>query len=144
MNKLLNDLLPYLDYSSFSYNPTVGKEKTSLDLYYNHKIRAGRIGVDSDKLYLSILTDLTESTEDSFPRYYNDLSKFLNRFNLKPIIRFSEYGYTAEYSQVYEILSVNQTLITFIDVLASCLNDRTTASVHMYSDTIRKILDEFG
>lgn len=142
MNKLLNDLLPYLDYSSFSYNPTVGKEKTSLDLYYNHKMRVGKIGVDNDKLYLSILTDFTESTEDSFPQYYNDLDKFLKRFNLKPVMRFSEWD--DEYIQVYEILSVNQTLITFIDILAECLNDRTTASVHVYSDTIRMILDEFG
>lgn len=142
MNKLLNDLLPYLDYSSFSYNPMVGKEKTCLDLYYNHKMRVGKIGVDNDKLYLNILTDLTESTEDSFPRYYNDLSKFLNRFNLKPVMRFSEWD--DEYIQVYEILSVNQTLVTFIDILSECLNDRTTASVHVYSDTIRMILDEFG
>lgn len=142
MNKLLNDLLPYLDYSSFSYNPTVGKEKTSLDLYYNHKFRAGRIGVDNDKLYLNILTDFTESVKNSFPQYYNDLDKFLKRFNLKPVMRFSEWD--DEYIQVYEILSVNQTLITFVDILSECINDRTTASVHVYSDTIRMILDEFG
>lgn len=144
MNKILNDLLPYLEYSSFSYNPTVGKEKTSLDLYYKHKMRVGRIGVDRDKLYLSILTDVTESVEDSFPQYYNDLDKFLKRFNLKPVIRFNECGYVDEYTQVYEILSVNQTLITYVDALSACLNDRTTASVHVYSDTIRMILDEFG
>lgn len=143
MNKLLNDLLPYLDYSSFSYNPTVGKEKTSLDLYYNHKMRVGKIGVDNDKLYLNILTDFTESVEDSFPQYYNDLDKFLNRFNLKPVMRFSG-EWDDEYIQVYEILSVNQTLVTFIDILSECLNDRTTTSVHVYSDTIRMILDEFG
>lgn len=123
MNKLLNDLLPYLDYSSFSYNPTVGKEKTSLDLYYRHKMRVGGISVDNDKLYLNIFTHFTESVEDSFPQYYNDLDKFLKRFNLKPVMRFSEWD--NEYIQVYEILSVNQTLITFID-------------------TIRMILDEFG
>lgn len=116
MNKLLNDLLPYLDYSSFSYNPTVGKEKTSLDLYYSHKIRVGGIGVDNDKLYLSILTDFTESVEDSFPQYYNDLGKFLKRFNLKPVMRFSEWD--DEYIQVYEILSVNQ---NFIDILSKYL-----------------------
>ena len=144
MNKLLNDLLPYLDYSSFIYIPTVGKEKTGLDLYYNHKIRVGKVGVDNGKLYLSILTDFTESVEDSFPQYYNDLDKFLKRFNLKPVIKFNECGYVDEYTQVYEILSVNQTLITFIDILSECLNDRTTASVHVYSDTIRMILDEFG
>lgn len=144
MNKLLNDLLPYLDYSSFIYIPTVGKEKTSLDLYYNHKMRVGKVGVDNGKLYLSILTDFTESVEDSFPQYYNDLDKFLKRFNLKPVIRFNECGYVNEYTQVYEILSVNQTLITFIDILSECLKDRTTASVHVYSDTIRMILDEFG
>ena len=142
MNKLLNDLLPYLDYSSFSYNPTVGKEKTSLDLYYNHKMSVGSIGVDADKLYLCILTNITESLEDSFPRYYNDLDKFLKRFNLKPVMKLSEWD--DEYIQVYEILSVNQTLITFIDILSECLNDRTTASVHVYSDTIRMIMGEFG
>ena len=107
-------------------------------------MRVGKIGVDNDKLYLSILTDFTESVEDSFPQYYNDLDKFLKRFNLKPVIRFNECGYVDEYTQVYEILSVNQTLITYVDVLSACLNDRTTASVHVYSDTIRMILDEFG
>lgn len=142
MNKLLNDLLPYLDYSSFSYNPTVGKEKTSLDLYYNHKFRAGRIGVDNDKLYLNILTDFTESVKNSFPQYYNDLDKFLKRFNLKPVMRFSEWD--DEYIQVYEILNVNQTLVTLVDILSECINDRTTASVHVYSDTMGIILDEFG
>lgn len=143
MNKLLNDLLPYLDYSSFSYNPTVGKEKTSLDLYYNHKMRVGKIGVDNDKLYLNIFTDFTEAVEDSFPQYYNNLDKFLKRFNLKPVMRFSG-EWVDEYIQVYEILSVNQTLVTFIDILSECLNDRTTASVHVYSDTMMRILDEFG
>lgn len=138
MNKLLNDLLPYLDYSSFSYNPTVGKEKTSLDLYYNHKIRAGRIGVDNNKLYLSILTGFYRANE----QYHNDLGKFLKRFNLKPVIRFSEWD--DECTQVYEILSVNQILITLVGILSKCLDDRTPASVPIYGDTIRMILDEFG
>lgn len=144
MNKLLNDLLPYLDYSSFSYNPTVGKEKTSLDLYYNHKFRAGRIGVDNGILYLVILTDITESVEDSFPQYYNDLGRFLKRFNLKPVIRFNECGFADEYTRVYEVLSVNQALVTLVDVLSKCLDDRTPASVPIYGSTIRMIMDEFG
>ena len=142
MNKLLNDLLPYLDYSSFSYNPTVGKEKTSLDLYYNHKMRVGKIGVDNDKLYLNILTDFTESVEDSFPQYYTDLNKFLSRFNLKPMLKLS--GWDNSHVQAYEILSVNQALITLVDVLSECLDDRTPASVPIYGNTIRMIMDEFG
>ena len=144
MNKLLNGLLPYLNYSSFSYNPTVGKEKTSLDLYYKHKMRVGKIGVDNDKLYLSILTDFTESVEDSFPQYYNDLDKFLKRFNLKPVIRFNERGYVDEYTQVYEILSVNQTLSTYIDALSKYLHTKFPASAEKYIETVRKITDEFG
>ena len=144
MDKILNGLLPYLNYSSFSYNPTVGKEKTSLDLYYKHKMRVGKIGVDNDKLYLSILTDFTESVEDSFPQYYNDLDKFLKRFNLKPVIRFNECGYVDEYTQVYEILSVNQTLSTYIDALSKYLHTKSTASAEKYIETVRKIPDEFG
>ena len=142
MNALLDNLLPYLEYSSFSYNPTVGKEKTSLDLFYNHRMYVGSIGVDNDKLYLRILTDITESLEDSFPQYYNDLDKFLGRFNLKPMIRLSEWD--DEYYRVYEILSVKQSLTNYMDVLSKCLHDKTRASAEMYVETVRKIVDEFG
>lgn len=142
MNTLLNSLLPYLEYSSFNYAPTVGKEKTSLDLYYNHRMYAGSIGVDNNKLYLRILTGVTESVEDSFPQYYNDLNKFLDRFNLKPIIRFSEWN--NEYQRVYEILSVKQSLTIYVDTLSKCLQDKTKASAKMYVETVRKIVDEFG
>lgn len=142
MNKMLNDLLPYLEYSSFSYNPMVGKEKTSLDLYYNHKMNAGSISVDNNKLYLNILTGFTESVEDSFPCYYNDLDKFLNRFNLKPVIKFKEWDNS--YIQVYEILSVKQSLITSMAALQKYMKDMTKASAMLYVGTVRKILDEFG
>lgn len=144
MNKMLNDLLPYLDHSSFSYNPTVGSEKTSLDLYYIHKIRVGSISVDNgNKLYLSIFTYFTESIGDSFPRYYADLDRFLHRFKLKPVLRFATEG-DITYQQVCEILSINQILITYVDVLSACLNSRTTISVPTYVDTVRRIVHEFG
>ena len=142
MNALLNNLLPYLEYSSFSYAPTIGKEKTSLDLYYNHKMYVGSIGVDNDKLYLSILAGFTESLEGSFPQYYNNLDKFLGRFNLKPIIGLSEWDNA--YKRVYEILSVKQPLINYVDTLLKCLHDKTTTSAEMYVETVRKIVDEFG
>lgn len=142
MNVLLNNLLPYLDSISFSYMPTQGKEKTSLDLYYDHKIWVGQISVDNDKLYLYILVECTESLEDSIPTYYNDLDKFLNRFNLKYVLKFKKWD--NNYEQIYEILSPKASLVNYISFLSSCKNCMTKTTAEQYVETIRKIQNEFG
>lgn len=142
MNVLLNNLLPYLDSISFSYMPTQGKEKTSLDLYYDHKIWVGQISVDNDKLYLYILVEYTESLEDSIPTYYNDLDKFLNRFNLKYVLKFKKWD--NNYEQIYEILSPKASLVNYISFLSSCKNCMTKTTAEQYVETIRKIQNEFG
>lgn len=142
MNVLLNNLLPYLDSSSFSYMPMQGKEKTSLDLYYDHKIWVGHISVDNDKLYLYILVECTESLEDSIPTYYNDLDKFLNRFNLKYELKFKRWD--NNYEQIYEILSPKTSLVKYINFLVLCKSCMTKATAEQYVETIRKIQNEFG
>ena len=142
MDALLDSLLPYLDSTSFSYMPKVGMEGTSLDLYYNHIIHVGCIGVDSGRLYLNIHVMFTESFEDSFPTYYNDLGKFLNRFNLKHMLRFK--GWDNNHKQVYEILSPKVSLIKYLDSLNLCKHCTTTASAEQYVEILRKIQDEFG
>lgn len=142
MNVLLNNLLPYLDSISFSYMPTQGKEKTSLDLYYDHKIWVGQISVDNDKLYLYILVECTESLEDSIPTYYNDLDKFLNRFNLKYVLKFKKWD--NNYEQIYEVLSPKASLVNYINFLILCKSCMTKTTAEQYVETIRKIQNEFG
>lgn len=142
MNALLNSLLPYLDSSSFSYMPTQGKEKTSLDLYYDHKIWVGQISVDNDKLYLYILVECTESLLDCIPLYPNALDKFLNRFNLKYELKFK--GWDNHYNQIYEVLSPKVSLVEYLDFLDSCKYCRTTASAEQFIEILRKLHDEFG
>ena len=142
MNALLDNLLPYLDSNSFSYMPTQGEEKTSLDLYYEHKIWVGNIKVDNDKLYLHILVECTESLEDSIPTYYNDLDRFLNRFNLKYVLKLKKWD--NNYEQLYEILSPKTSLINYIKFLGSCKNCMTKTTAEQYVETMRKILHEFG
>lgn len=142
MDALLDSLLPYLDSTSFSYIPTVGMEATSLDLYYNHRIYVGCISVNAGKLYLNIRVTFTESFEDSFPTYYNDLDRFLNRFNLKHILRLKEWDNS--HKQIYEILSPKVSLVKYLDFLDSCKYCRTTASAKQSIEILRKLHDEFG
>lgn len=142
MDALLDSLLPYLDSNSFSYNPTVGMEATSLDLYYNHRIPVGYISVDSGRLYLGMCVVFTESFEDSFPSYYNDLVKFLNRFNLKHVMKFK--GWDNIHRQVYEILNPKVSLIKYLDSLDLCKHCMTTASAEQSVEILRKLHDEFG
>ena len=142
MNVLLNNLLPYLDSSSFSYMPTQGEEKTSLDLYYDHRVWVGHISVDNDKLYLYILVECTESLEDSIPAYYNDLDKFLNRFNLKYELKFHRWD--NNYEQIYEILSPKTSLVKYINFLVLCKSCMTKATAEQSIEIMRKIQDEFG
>lgn len=142
MDALLDSLLPYLDSASFSYIPTVGLEDTSLDLYYNHGMHVGYISVDSGRLYLNIRVMLTESFEDSFPSYYNDLDKFLHRFSLKHVLKLKEWDNT--YQQVYEIFGSNVVLIKYLDFLDSYKYCRTTASAKQSVEILRKLYDEFG
>lgn len=144
MDALLDSLLPYLDSTSFSYMPTVGMEATSLDLYYNHRIYVGCISVDSGRLYLNIRVTFTESIKDSLsiPTYYNDLNKFLHRFNLKHVLKLREWD--SIHQQVYEILSPKVSLIKYLDSLDLCKHCMTTASAEQYVEILRKIEDEFG
>lgn len=122
--------------------PTQGKEKTSLDLYYDHKIWVGQISVDNDKLYLYILVECTESLEDSIPTYYNDLDKFLNRFNLKYALKFKKWD--NNYEQIYEVLSPKASLVNYINFLILCKSCMTKTTAEQYVETIRKIQNEFG
>lgn len=142
MNVLLNNLLPYLDSNSFSYMPMQGEEKTSLDLYYEHKIKVGNIRVDNDKVYLYILVECTESLEDSIPTYYSDLDKFLNRFNLKYVLKLKIWD--NNYDQIYEILSPKVSLVNYISFLSSCKNCMTKTTAEQYIETLRKVQSEFG
>lgn len=142
MNVLLNNLLPYLDSSSFSYMPMQGKEKTSLDLYYEHKIWVGHISVDNDKLYLYILVECTESLEDSIPTYYSDLDKFLNRFNLKYVLKFKKWD--NNYEQICEILSPKTSLVKYINFLTLCKSCMIKTTAEQSIEIMRKIQDEFG
>lgn len=142
MNTLLNSLLPYLDSSSFSYMPTQGKEKTSLDLYYDHKIWVGQISVDNDKVYLYILVECTESLEDFIPTYYSDLDKFLNRFNLKYELKFKRWD--NNYEQIYEVLSPKASLVNYVHFLSSCEHCMTKTAAEQYVLTLRIIQSEFG
>lgn len=122
--------------------PTVGMAATSLDLYYNHRIYVGCISVDAGKLYLNIRVTFTESFEDSFPTYYNDLNKFLHRFNLKHMLELKEWD--GIHQQVYEILSPKVSLVEYLDFLDSCKYCRTTASAKQSIEILRKLHDEFG
>lgn len=142
MDALLDSLLPYLNSTSFSYIPTVGMGATSLDLYYNHRIYAGCISVDNGRLYLGIYVMFPESIEDSFPTHYNDLDRFLNRFNLKHIIRLKEWDNS--HKQIYEILSPKVSLVKYLDFLDSCKYCRTIASAKQSVEILRKLHDEFG
>lgn len=142
MNALLNNLLPYLDSNSFSYMPTQGEEKTSLDLYYEHKIWVGNIKVDNDKLYLYILVECTESLEDSIPTYYNDLDRFLNRFNLKSMLKIKKWD--NNYEQIYAVLSPKVSLVNYVSFLGSCKHCMTKTTANQYIEIMRKIQHEFG
>lgn len=142
MNVLLNSLLPYLDSSSFSYMPMQGKEKTSLDLYYEHKIWVGHISVDNDKLYLYILVGCTEFFLECIPSYPNALDKFLHRFNLKYMLKFK--GWDNHYNQIYEILSPKASLVKYINFLTLCKSCMTKTTAEQSIETMRKIQNEFG
>lgn len=142
MDALLDSLLPYLDSTSFSYIPTVGMEDTSLDLYYMHSIYAGYIGVDSGRLYLGIYVMFPESIEDSFPTYYNDLDRFLNRFNLKYVLKFKKWD--NNYEQIYEVLSPKASLVKYINFLILCKSCMTKTTAEQSIEIMRKIQNEFG
>ena len=97
-------LLKYFDKSPITYNPTVGREHDSLDLYYGSLLKVGVIAYDEDRIILKITTDFKDI--GYLPKYIDDMHNFINRFNLKPIITINDsYRYI---STLYEFQGVKE------------------------------------